>query len=166
MRVQALRSQLAVKRLDEAVIGRFSRPREVQDDVGHKPKGQVAGDKFAAVFNPDRLGIASPLADTFQRLNHILTAIGEPCVGGGAVARMRIHNSQDAQFLTCRELVVNEIHRPYIVRTDGYLAVIPKLCIHPTLGAIPCRFPCRASRTSIGGVLSGGSCQTVKSVCQ
>ena len=33
VRVQALRSELAVEGLDEAVIGRFSEPREVQGDI-------------------------------------------------------------------------------------------------------------------------------------
>ena len=44
MRVQALCAQLAVERLDKAVVGRFSGPREIQGDVvGISPKVQVAG---------------------------------------------------------------------------------------------------------------------------
>lgn len=71
MRVQALCLQLVVKRLDEAVIGRFSRPREAQGDVvGISPKVEVAGDKFAGVINPNRPGIASPLADLLTSEPH------------------------------------------------------------------------------------------------
>lgn len=89
MRVQALSPKLAVEGLDEAVVGRFSGPREVQGDVvGVGPKVEVTRDELAAIIDPDRFGVASSLADTLQRLNHILTAIGETCVGGGAKARV------------------------------------------------------------------------------
>lgn len=93
MCVQALGAQFTVKRLDEAVVGWFSGSREVQGDiVGIGPKIEIAGDKFAAVINPDRLRITSPLTDTLQRLNHIFTAIREPRVAGGAVAAGLSHN--------------------------------------------------------------------------
>ena len=55
--VQAFRPQLAVERLDEAVVGRLAGPGEVQGDVvGIGPEIEVAGDELAAVVDPDRLG--------------------------------------------------------------------------------------------------------------
>ena len=60
-------------------------------------------------------------------------AIGEACVGGGAVARVGVDHGQNAQLLACRELVVNEVHRPDVVRSDRLLAVFPELCLEPTL---------------------------------
>lgn len=67
MRVQALRPQLAVERLDEAIVGRLPRSREVQGDVvGVGPKVQVARDKLVAVVGPDRPGIAGLLAGAFS----------------------------------------------------------------------------------------------------
>jgi len=60
VRVQALGPQLAIEGLDEAIVGRFAWPREVQGDlVGVGPKVQIAGDKLAAVIDPDRPGIAN-----------------------------------------------------------------------------------------------------------
>ncbi len=34
------------------------------------------------------------------------------------------------------ELVVNEVHRPDIVRPDGFLTVFSELCLHPALGVL------------------------------
>ncbi len=137
MRVQALGPKLAIECLDEAVIGRFSGPREVQGDVvGVGPKVEVARDELAAIVDPDRFGVTSSLADTLQRLNHVLTAIGETCVGGGAVARVRVDHGQDAQLLAGRELVVNKVHRPDIVRPDRLLVIVSEFCLHPTLGML------------------------------
>ena len=49
MSVQALRPQLAVERLDEAVVGRLAGPREVQGDVvGIGPQVKITGDKLTS----------------------------------------------------------------------------------------------------------------------
>ena len=50
VRVQALRTQLAVKSFDEAIVGRLARPREVRCDLVHiGPQIEVAGDIFASI---------------------------------------------------------------------------------------------------------------------
>ena len=48
--VQAFRPEFRIERLDEAVVGRLSGPREVQHDiVCIGPKVEVSGDELAAV---------------------------------------------------------------------------------------------------------------------
>ncbi len=72
MSVQAFGPQLAVERFNEAIVGRFAWPREVKRDLADVgPKVQIAGDKLAAIIDPDRFGIAGLLTDTVQRLNDI-----------------------------------------------------------------------------------------------
>jgi hypothetical protein len=46
---------------------------------------------------------------------------------------MGINDGQDTQLLACRQLVVNEVHRPHIVWLDSLLAILPKLRLHPSL---------------------------------
>ena len=55
MGVQTLRPELAVEGLDEAVIGGFAGPREVQNDiVGIGPEIEIPGDELTAVVDPER----------------------------------------------------------------------------------------------------------------
>ena len=84
VRVQTLRSQLAVERLDEPIVRGLARPREVQRDViGISPEAEVAGDKFAAVIDSYRLGIADPPADPFARLHDIFASVGKARISAG-----------------------------------------------------------------------------------
>lgn len=45
-----------------------------------------------------------------------------------------IDDGQDPQFLACRKLVMNEVHRPNIVRPDRFGTVVTQLRLHPPLG--------------------------------
>jgi len=135
--VQALRSELAVEGFEEAVVRRLSRPGGVQRDiVGLGPQIQVAGDELAASVDPDRPGISDLSAYPLERLNDILTAIGEPRISRRAVARMRVHHRQNAQLRSQGELVVDEVHRPDLIGTDRIPAVLAKLGFHPPLGML------------------------------
>ena len=46
---------------------------------------------------------------------------------------MRVDDGQDAKLLSHRQLVVNKVHRPDIIRTEGLLAILPQLRLHPPL---------------------------------
>ena len=73
MGVQALRAELAIERLDERVIGRFARPREVKHDVllvG--PKIEIAGDELGPLVDTDRLRIAMLTAYPLERGDDVL----------------------------------------------------------------------------------------------
>ena len=66
MLVQAFVAELAVERLDEGVVTRLARPREVQFDVFLAgPKVEIAGDELG---DPDRLRIAHLSAGALIRL--------------------------------------------------------------------------------------------------
>ena len=62
MRVQAFPAQLAVERLDERIVGRLPRLREIERHalrIG--PKIQVARDEFTALVNAYAPWIADPV---------------------------------------------------------------------------------------------------------
>jgi hypothetical protein len=81
-------------------------------------------------LDPDRLRIADLSADPFQRPNDVLTAILEAHIRRGAIAGMRIDNSQDPQLLAQSQLVMDKIHCPDIVRPNGISAIIAQLRLH------------------------------------
>lgn len=83
MSVQALRAELAVERLDEAVVRRLSGPGEVENDtLLISPEIEIAADELRALIDPDRRGISDGRADPFKGQHHILTPIAEPCIHG------------------------------------------------------------------------------------
>jgi hypothetical protein len=54
VRVQALRPELRIERLDKAVVVGLARPGEVQRDVvGIGPEIEIPGDELAAVVDAD-----------------------------------------------------------------------------------------------------------------
>ncbi len=68
MGVQALRPEAAVEGLDERVVGRLARPREVQHDVVLvSPQIEVAGDELRPLIDPDRLRIVNDSAGLIER---------------------------------------------------------------------------------------------------
>jgi hypothetical protein len=68
VRVQALRPEPAIERLDEGVVGRFARTREVlYHVVGIGPKVHILGDELAALVNTDGGWVAGALAYLFKR---------------------------------------------------------------------------------------------------
>ena len=46
---------------------------------------------------------------------------------------MGVDDGQDAQLLSQCELIMDKIHRPDVVRTNGFLTVLPKLGLHRPL---------------------------------
>ena len=137
MGVQAFRPELAVERLDEAIIGRLAGAREIQGDVVCiGPEVEVAADELAAIVDPDRLRIAKLATHPFQGLHDVLAAIGEPRIGRGAVAGMDVDDGQNPQLLAQSELVMDEIHRPDLIRPSCLLAIFAQLRLHPPLGML------------------------------
>ena len=81
----------------------------------HKPRDNVAGDEFAAIINPDRLGTAHLAADPFLRLDDILAAISEPSFCCRAEAKMGINDVQNAELVPKSQLIMNKIDRPDVI---------------------------------------------------
>ena len=68
MRVQAFPAQLAVERLDERIVSRLPRPREIERHIMRiGPEIQVARDEFTALVNAYALWIADDPANPLER---------------------------------------------------------------------------------------------------
>src|SRR4051812_3218379 len=83
VRVQALRSELAVERFDERVVSRLAWPAEVERhafDVG--PEVELLADKLGSVIDADRPGVAELRGATFERLDDIASPIAVPDIDG------------------------------------------------------------------------------------
>ena len=77
MSVEAFRPELAVERLDEAIVGRLKRRARNPTLLAYAPQIEVPSDELAAIIHPDRLRIAGLPADAFRCLNDILASVGE-----------------------------------------------------------------------------------------
>jgi hypothetical protein len=110
MRVQALRAQLAVRRVNEPVIRGLAWPRGIQDDaICIGPKVKIPRDELTAVVDPDCLGLADLTANILQGLDNILAPIGKPGIGCRAKAGMDVDDRQTAELVSQCQLVVNEV---------------------------------------------------------
>jgi len=96
MGVQAFLTELAVKRLDEGIVGRFSWSAEVQNNtpvIG--PQIQISRNEFWAIVDSNGLGVAYFGTNPFKRIYHILTTIAELHIQNGHITRERINNGQN-----------------------------------------------------------------------
>ena len=135
VRIQALRPQAPIERLDESVVRRLPRPAEIQRDVVLvSPQIEVARDEFGSLIDADRAGIADFGADPVERRHHVFAPIAQTRIDDRRKAGEEIHHRQDPQFPSGRELVVDEVHRPGFVCVRGVFAVVAQLGLHAPLG--------------------------------
>lgn len=74
VRVQALVPQAAVERLHESVVGRLTRPAEVERDaVLIGPAVERLRDELRPIVHPDGSGRTADRRDPRHHLNHLLT---------------------------------------------------------------------------------------------
>ena len=104
--------------------------------MGVGPQVQVPGDKLRPLIDPDRLRIAEFGAGLIQRLDDVLRPIGEPRIDHRGVPSEGIHDGQDPDLPAGRQLVVDEVHGPGLVRPGGFAAVFPQLGLHPAFGRL------------------------------
>ena len=95
------------------------------------PEVHVARDELAALIDADRRGLACCSAHPVERGHNIFAAIAVANVQHVDVAREGIDHGQNPQLLARGQLVVNEFHRPNVIRPDGQSAVIPQPSFHP-----------------------------------
>jgi hypothetical protein len=77
--VQTFRPDASVEGLDEGVVGRLTRPREVQGDaLAVRPQIKVPCDELRSLIDPDGFRIANLAAGLLQRLNDVLGSVAEP----------------------------------------------------------------------------------------
>jgi hypothetical protein len=132
--IQALHPEASVEGLDERVVGRLACATEVERDaVLVCPEIEIARDELGAQINPDLLRVASSLAHVLQGPDDILTAITEPRIEYRHVARVCIDDRQYTNLPSGRELVVDEVHHPSLVRSCRHLPIFSQLRLSATL---------------------------------
>ena len=132
--VQTLRPKLAVEGLDDRVVGRLARAAKVERDVaGVRPQVQLARDELVALVDPDRRRIAHLAAHPFKHLHDVRRPEAEPRHDGRREPTEGVYNRQDAQLRPRRELVMDEVHGPNLIRTRRRAASFSQLRLHPTL---------------------------------
>ena len=118
MRVQAFPAQLAVERLDERIVGRLPWPREIERHAMRiGPEIQVARDEFTALVNAYALWIADGPANPLERTHDIFRAVAEPRINHRRELRKDIHHRQNTKLPARRQLVMDKIHGPDLVRS-------------------------------------------------
>lgn len=136
--VQALRPELAVEAFDERVVGRLARPAEVERHVSCiGPQIEIARNELAALVDPDRCRLANLAAHPLEHLDHIRRPEPEPRHDRRREPAERIDDTQDAQLRSGCQLVMDQVHGPYLIRTGCRAAAITKLRFHPPLGRFP-----------------------------
>lgn len=137
--VQACRSEPAIECFDERIVRRLAGAREAQGDAALKgPEVHVTRDELTALIDPGCLGVAGSTAYPIQCRNHVLAAIAEPRIKHRHIAREGVDDGQNPQRLARRQLVMDEVHRPDIIRADGPRAVIAQFRFYPPLrGLVP-----------------------------
>ena len=92
----------------EVIVRRFSGPGEVEDHPSLvSPEIYVPRDEFAALVDPDRLGVARCSANPIKRRDNIVAAVAVANVWNWHVAREGVDDSQDPQFPARRQLIMH-----------------------------------------------------------
>ena len=72
MRIQTFSAEPTIERLDEGIVGRLPRPREVECHAALiRPQIQIAGYKLSAEIDTDRRRQSHFSPDSFQHLDDI-----------------------------------------------------------------------------------------------
>ncbi len=129
LRAQAFCPETPVERFDERIVCRLAGPRKIQcDALGVGPKVKVARDELRALIDTDRLWIANSGAGALQRLHDVFRSIAEARIDDWREARERVHDREHPDFSAGRQLIVDEVHRPSLVRFGRRLPVVAQFC--------------------------------------
>ena len=77
-------------------------------------------------MDPDRLRIAHLTAILIQDRHYILTSVAASVVNDGVDAFEGAHDRKNAQFFACRQLIVNEVASPSLLRNNLPASASPK----------------------------------------
>jgi hypothetical protein len=102
MSVQTFRSETAIEGLDEGIVGRLSRPGEVQRDTS-SPEIQIARDEIGALIDTDRCRESPLPADFFQNPRNISAAECKARFQRRRGPRERIDDREHAELVSCRQ---------------------------------------------------------------
>jgi hypothetical protein len=82
-----------------------------------------AESELRALVHADRLRIADCLAYPLKRRHHILAPVAEPWIQHRREPRERVHHRQNPKLPAGRELIVNEVHSPGLMRLARFFTV-------------------------------------------
>ena len=132
--IEALRPEAPIECFDERIVGRFSRPREVERNAALiGPQAEITRDELSALIDPDRRRESHFIADPFQYIHDVGAAEGEPWLQRRREAGEDVDDREDPKLAAGRQLIVDEVHRPGLVRSRRRSTVIPQLGLDPTL---------------------------------
>src|SRR4029453_7433937 len=97
------------------------------------PEVEIAGDKLCALIDPDCFRESDLPADLFEYLHNIRAAEVEPRFDRGREARERVNDRKHPQRAPGCKLIMNEVHRPGLVRSCGRLPILTQLGLDPAL---------------------------------
>jgi len=131
MRVEAFLPEPSVEGLDERVIGGLTRPREVERDAFLiSPEIKVARDELRALVNANGLRIANGAANPLECGHHVLTPVAEARIKNRREACERVNHGQEPDLPARRQLIVNKVHGPHLLRTATGIPSSPCLMMN------------------------------------
>lgn len=134
MRVEAFGPELAIERLDIAVVRRLARSGEVERHAALiGPEIEIARDELGALVNPDGVREAMLPANLLKYINNIRPSEVEPDIQRRREAREGVDNGEHAELASRRQLIVHEVHRLYLIRPCGWAPILPQLRLDPAL---------------------------------
>ena len=117
------------------MIRRRSRTGEVERDIVRvSPQIEIAADKFRNLGDPDCLWIDDCHAGVIERSHDICSPITELWIDDWRQPAEGIHDRKHADFLAGRQLIMNKIHRPCLVRLCRWHVVITQLRLDRRFG--------------------------------
>ena len=134
--VQALGPEPAIERFDKRIVRWLSRPGEVQRHaVGIGPEVEIARDELRSLVDTDRPRDSRPVSRPAQPSATTSSArqLNRRSLTGAQRER-RVDHRQHPDLPAHRQLIVDEAHRPGLVRLHGTLAVFAQLRLHQALG--------------------------------
>src|SRR5436309_1955218 len=119
VRVQALVAQAAVERLDQCVVGRLARAREVQrDTVLVGPAVEGFRDELRPDVHPNRAWCSAQQCQAADDSHDLLAFDALVDLDRQSLARERIDDRQGPQPAAVEQRVGDEVHRPTLVRPE------------------------------------------------
>ena len=97
------------------------------------PDIEISRDELGALIDADRRRESHFIADPFQYLHDIGAAEGEPRFQRRRETGEDVDDREHPKLASRRQLVMDEVHRPGLVRSRRRLSIIPQLGLDPTL---------------------------------
>ena len=101
------------------------------------PEVEVARHEFGAVIDLHGLRTTDLGAHIFQDLDDIFATVAEAGLQGRTETRVGVDDHQNAQLLPRSELIMDKVHRPDIVRPEGFCPILSQLRFHTPFGVLP-----------------------------